>query len=486
MSKKILSKSRLQKGFQCPKYLALSVFKPELEAEVGESQEKLFEEGTRVGELARKEFPGGILIEGKHFDYDGFAQKTEAAMADGAKVIFEASFRWRSFFFRADILKKAPKDSWDIIEVKMSNSVKKEHLSDLAIQRAIMEGAGYKIRKTILMHLNGECKFPDLSNLFVQDDVTEKVEAIFADAKKEMLKFEKLIESAKIPKVDIGSHCDAPYECGFKAHCWKHVPTTSIFDIPKLKPWKYYEKNILTLQELSGEKLSESIQIFIQSHLKKKRYVDKAAIKAEMKDWKWPLTLLDFETISYTIPRLLGTSPYSQVPFQLACSVWEKPSAKPKEMDFLDVETEDPREAIAKHLAENLPAKGSVVAYNKGFEARVIASLAKQFPKYKKKLESIVDRLVDPWPVVKAAVYDPGFGSSYSLKYVAPALLGEEASYEDMDVGDGSAAQLAYLKIREGNITPKEKRELTEALIAYCRKDTEVMRQLVEWLYSQT
>ena len=485
MSNKILSKSRLLKGFQCPKSLMLSIFEPELEGEPDEAQENIFNEGKNVGELARKEFAGGTLIEAEHFDFDSYTTKTIDAIKSGEKVLYEAGFRWKSFFFRSDILKKAPKDSWDLIEVKMSNSSKPVHLIDLAIQRIIMEGAGYKIRKTILMHLNRECVFPDLSDLFIQEDKTEEVEAILADTKKKMLSLEKLVATKKTPKIDIGTHCEDPYPCGFIDHCWKNVPKPSVFDIPKIKPWKHYSNGVVTIKDLAKEPISEEVKIFVICHLKKKQFIDKEAIRSNFNNWKWPLIFIDFETISFTIPRLNGTSPYSQVPFQLACSIWNDPKAKPLEKDFLDVNAEDPRERMAKHLADNIPSKGSVVAYNKGFESGVLKRLAEVFPKYERKMTSIRERLVDPLNLLRGNVYDPKFGSSYSLKYVAPALLGKTASYDGMKVGDGTAAQLAYIKLRDPKVTTKEKNELTEALIIYCRKDAELMRLLIDWLMKQ-
>ena len=53
-------------------------------------------------------------------------------------------------------------------------------------------------------------------------------------------------------------------------------------------------------------------------------------------------------------------------------------------------------------------------------------------------------RIVDPLPVIRDHVYDNAFGGSFSLKAVAPALLGEDHSYEGMQVSNGTAAQRAF------------------------------------------
>ena len=45
----------------------------------------------------------------------------------------------------------------------------------------------------------------------------------------------------EIPTKNIGVHCNEPYDCDFKAHCWKHIPEYSIFDISRLKQKKKFK-----------------------------------------------------------------------------------------------------------------------------------------------------------------------------------------------------------------------------------------------------
>ncbi len=54
MSNKLLSKSKYLNGIQCPKLLWISVNAKERMPEVDEAQQKLFDEGHVVGELAKK------------------------------------------------------------------------------------------------------------------------------------------------------------------------------------------------------------------------------------------------------------------------------------------------------------------------------------------------------------------------------------------------------------------------------------------------
>ncbi|MEZ4873447.1 MAG: hypothetical protein R2827_14655 [Bdellovibrionales bacterium] len=80
---------------------------------------------------------------------------------------------------RVDVLQRNKDDSFDLIEVKSTNSAKKHHLDDVAIQKFVAEKSGLKIRNAYLMHLNrnyvrnGELS---LNQLFEIDNVSKEIE----------------------------------------------------------------------------------------------------------------------------------------------------------------------------------------------------------------------------------------------------------------------------------------------------------------------
>ena len=58
-----ISKSKFTKGLQCAKQLWWFVHEPDApELEPDESQQRVFDRGTNVGEVARSYVPGGVLI----------------------------------------------------------------------------------------------------------------------------------------------------------------------------------------------------------------------------------------------------------------------------------------------------------------------------------------------------------------------------------------------------------------------------------------
>lgn len=80
-------------------------------------------------------------------------------------------------------------------------------------------------------------------------------------------------------------------------------------------------------------------------------------------------------------------------------------------------------------------------------------------------------------------VYHPEFRGSFSLKSVGPALV-PELAYGDLEVADGmTAALLLERYLRGADETAVEARAaLRVALLAYCRRDTELLVRVYERL----
>lgn len=483
-----LSKSKIVLGLQCEKALYLMIHKPDLAGEVSDSQQRIFDQGTEVGIYAQSLFIGGTLIDAPYTNSQLALDQTQAAVKAGALHIYEATFQNEGVLVKIDILTRSgPKSSWEIVEVKSSTQVKDVHTQDAAIQMWVARNAGIKVKSASIMHINNKCVFPDLKNLFTRVDVTEESEALQPSIPKNVAAFQKLLLSKTPPKKDIGPHCNDPYECSFKEHCWskKNIPEISTFDIPRLSEkakWELYKKGTTALDSIDPSKFNPSQKRMVESTVSGKRFIDKVAIKREISNWEYPFAFLDFETIAYAIPRYPGLRPYQQLPFQFSCHLRERPKAQLKHCEYLHMDNSDPRKDVARALAETLPSSGSVIAYNASFERQVLNALADEFKKWQKPLRSIAERLVDPLPIFRAHVYDPKFFGSFSIKTVAPAIIGPAASYEGMMVGDGADAQGAFLELVHQETPRKRKSELTAGLLAYCRKDTMGMVELVDWL----
>lgn len=486
--KQILSKSKLMRGVQCEKNLWLSIHKPELEAETDEATQMQFDEGNEVGDLARQLEKQGVLIDAPYYDFDSAVKKTAEAIQLGESVIFEASFQFENLFSRADILKKT-KSGWHLIEVKKSTGVKDYHIADSAIQAYIIEQSGLRLKSISLRHVNNKMIYPHFDDYFETVDITKEVRTYQKnELQKTLPKLIIVAESPLEPTVEIGPHCEDPFDCPFKAHCWKEVPKHSVFDLPSLAPekkWILFNSGHKTIASLDEKKFKGLTQKAITATKNKKTEMDAALIQKELSRWKLPFYFFDFETLGPAIPRYEGTKPYSAIPFQFSCHVQKSWTEKKLEhFEYLHTEATDPRPELIKALLHGLGENGSIVAYNKSFEITVIKKLAEFDLKNKKKLLALVDRFVDPLPVLKQAVYHPDFLGSFSIKYVAPALIGKKLQYDNLVISNGSQAQAIADRILQGKMESPDKEKYIEHLLTYCRQDTMAMVELVQWLFN--
>lgn len=475
-------------GFQCHKNIYLSVHQKNLVPKVTPELQALFDQGNAVTVEARKRFPEGVLVDNAAFDFFGSLKKTRELLKARTPVIFEAAFEYQGCYARADVITyNEESQAWSIIEVKSTLKVKEEHLDDVGLQVWIMANAGLLIEKISLMHLNSLCKYPDLKNLFVEQDITDELRGRHLTIAPRLNEIFKALKSDHEPVVDIGAHCSKPRDCQFLDYCRneKKIPVPSVFSIPGLyeKKWEFYNRGLVHLQDIPAGELNEKQQTCLNSLKTETRFVDVEKIRTGVSDWKFPLIFLDFETISPAIPRYPGTGPFAQVPFQFSVHSLESPDAEPIHFEFLCTEESDPRPTLIPSLISACDGAGSVVAYYGKFEAGRIQDLEDFAPEYKERLKAIRMRIVDPLPIFREAVYDPAFSDSYSIKYVGPAILGGEYGYSGMLVGDGSAAQRAFEEVLADSTPESRKNELRNALLKYCEKDTFVMVGLVKWLY---
>lgn len=495
-----LSKSKLMLGLQCDKKLWLKTNKPELEAETSASTQMQFDEGNLVGLQAQKYFGPGDVVTVDYWDYDGAVKSTLDFINQGSKTIFEASFKYKSFFSRADIFSfNVRQKSWDIIEVKKSTSVKDYHLLDSAIQTWIILNSGFKVNSVSIMHINSDCVYPDLTNLFSTQDVTDKVMSLIPDIKIKALKLLELVQKKSEPKIKIGPHCDNPNSCPFKSHCWVDVPDKSVFDLYRIgsKAWDLYNNGLTKITDLDASDFKDKNKKIIEVTKTNKMWIDPKGIKSELSKFKWPLYFFDFETIMPAIPRYDGTSPYTQVPFQFSCHLWESEKKGISHFEYLHTDSSDPRPGLIKAMLEGLGDSGSIVAYNQSFEISVIKKLAKFDKKNSQKLLKLIDRFVDPLPIFQNYTYHPDYLGSFSIKTVAPALLGSALSYKDLSVGSGMDAQVyanfllsGLAEDLSGTVLDSKgkvitKNQMIQSLLTYCRQDTLAMLKLVKWLMAQ-
>jgi hypothetical protein len=479
-----LSKSRYTRGLQCHKSLWLLTHSPELRTEPDASLQSRYDEGHVVGELAQELFPGGVMIPFDGLSFDEQIRLTAQAM-QSAKVIYEAAFSHNGVFVKADIMRKG-RQGWDIYEVKSSTDIKDVHLNDIAVQYHVIGNSGIKVGKAFLVHLNNKYVRSGplgLDLLFTINDVTADPMKRQPDVKKEIVRQQKMLKG-KEPGIDIGPHCEYPYDCDFMDHCWRHIPEDSVFDLRDRGVDKYdlYRQGIVRQCDIPLELLNAKQRQQVEATLKKKNTINNVKVREFLDKLWYPLCFLDFETFQSAVPPYDGTSPYQQIPFQYSLHYRKRKGGKLYHCEYLAQPGVDPRKELIDRLLEDVPDGACIVAYNKAFEIGQLKELAKQFPCKRSKIQAIIVAVFDlMYPFKKRHIYSWKQSGSYSLKTVLPTFV-KGMTYDGMEIGDGGAAMEAYHVMGELADKPKELAKLRTALLTYCRQDTLAMVKLLEIL----
>lgn len=218
----------------------------------------------------------------------------------------------------------------------------------------------------------------------------------------------------------------------------------------------------------------------------KKPWVDKAALKRELRQWRFPLHFIDFETTRVAIPFNRGRRPYELIAFQFSHHVVEKNGSVRHAGQYLNTERGAfPNIDFARHLKEELSHDdGSVFCYAKHENSTLAAIDAQLFgaglPDREQKalqrfIRSItvapknsVERWKGPRPmidlceIVKRYYFAPETNGSNSIKQVLPAVLNESVFLQskyacpiygrDCQIPSLNMDATAWIKMEDGKV----------------------------------
>lgn len=478
-----ISKSSFMAGCQCPKLFWTRIHDREAMPPINERQQAVFDQGHEVGMLARALFPEGTAVECDPGNYGAVLSATTDLLGQG-KPIFEAGFSSDGGFVRVDILNPTGRDTWEIIEVKMSTKVKEEHIPDVAFQKYVCEAAGVIVERCCLMHVNKEYVRRgdlELEEFFETEDITSQVEAALEDVLDEFTALQDVAREDECPEVCIGAHCNAPHECPLKDRCWSFLPPYPVTDLyyAKKKGFALLAAGIQKIQDIPEiTKLNQKQEIQRASASTGAPHFDADAIAEFLSGLQHPLSFLDFETFRSPIPPFDGTRPYQQLPFQYSLHVVESEGEKPGHLGFLAEDASDRRNEFLSSLKDDLPEMGSIVVYNASFELGRLRECSDFNPEYREWLEDLEPRIVDLLdPFRGFAYYHPDQHGSASIKAVLPVLTG--AGYEHLTIQDGDTASLEFLKSCQLETSDRERESVRSSLEEYCKLDTLGMVQII-------
>jgi len=434
----------------------------------------IFDEGKKVGQLAWQLFPGGIEIRGNAFD-EAVALSEQAIQQ--RLPLYEPAFVFNGCCARADILVPAGGDGWDLVEVKSTTGVEEIYLHDLAFQTYVLAGAGLKIRRYVLAHINSSFVKHDLIDphqFFILEDVTSQVSTLSRNIETRVDEMFRTVRLRQAPKVQIGRQCDHPHRCPLHDTCWGYLPDGNVTELYRggAKSFRLLATGITKIADIPDDfKLTTNQSIQKQVAITGVPHLNKPAIRAFLKRLKYPVSFIDFESYAPTVPLHNGTRPYQQIIFQYSLHVLRSLGMKPEHFSFLAEGIGDPRPELMLRLREMLPTRGSVTAFNSIFELARLKECSELMPEFKPWVDDIRSRMVDLLvPFRRFYFYHPKQNGSCSMKQVLPAMAGR--NYDDLAIRDGTTASLQFMRATFGNVSEAERTRIRDDLHRYCHLDT--------------
>jgi len=490
----MLSKSRIMSSLQCLKRVHLEVHHPML-ARYSRSTKAAFAVGHEVGDMAIQLYGGdqGTYIEYSGGSFTQAVKQTAELMTSMFRApIFEATLKYDDVLVREDVLLPVVDergDSWRIVEVKASTSVKDIYLHDCAVQAWVHLEAGYPLSGIALAHIDKQFVYPgdgEYDGLLIEKDLTNEVFELLSAVPYWVEDARKAV-SGPLPDVPLGQQCTNPYECPFLEYCWPTKKKGAEYPImglggsrKKLGVWVmdgYSDIRQVPAAEISAETQQRIHRVTLEGEPELL-----PGARAFVEQLGYPRFYLDFETIGPAVPAWPGTRPYQALPFQWSCHIERTPGVV-EHTEFLDLSGEPPMRALAEAMIEALESEGPVLMYT-SYERGVIESLAAMFPDLVSALRDIIGRLVDLHPVTKTNYYHPDMLGSWSIKAVLPTIA-PDMDYAALEgIHEGTEASAAYLEAIKPETVSERKEQISNDLLKYCRHDTEAMVRLVHFFGS--
>lgn len=512
----MLTKSNLLDLRQCPRKLWLSINQPKLADERDPSLARRAVEGKIVEQQARANVKDAIGVSDVRWlsstdDKVVDAEIATAELASSAKTaFFEVPLHANGLYARADILRPAKGGGYVLLETKAStfpykrgknepDKVEPHHLEDLAIQIWVAQQSGIVLADAALNYLDNRWTYPgdgDYEGLFKEYPVLEQLADTVQQVPIWLSQAKGVLSSEAMPKCGTGAQCKKPRQCGFFQYCRAMEPVEVEHPLELLpdmagktlaKKLKAERGYVSLLEPHPSEFKGAAAELFcrMQKAHKTGSPVLEPGAKDILEALPYPRYFFDFEGIDLAVPRWKGVRPYEQIPFQWSCHIETAPGVF-EHVDFLDVSGEDPSLNCIKALQAHIKQDGGpILVYYQTYEKSRFKELANRHPEHAVLMNEFISRLVDLHPLVKDNYYHPAMRGSFSIKKVLPTIA-PELSYDDLgDVQDGTAAQLAYLKVCFDVMVDSERAELKEDMREYCGRDTWAMVVLAYFLESK-
>ena len=492
-----LTKTKIMSGHQCEKKLWFDIH------ETKESEDNfyllrgyLFEE--EVKKIYSKD-QKVLRLPSNEREWKESKEKTEQAInSKDINIIFEGVFIFFDTYIRPDILIRKNK-GWELLEIKSSGELKNYHITDLAIQSYILKKLGINLTSIKLIHVNKNFILEtenDYKDLPFEVDVTSQVIEEEEKIPSLIKKLLPLTKESPCPNIKIGDHCNEPYECDYIDRC---KPKSNIISYEMLpgrikgtKIEKHCKANgIKKLEDVPAELLSENQKIIQKCHKENITWFNREELITKFKDLSWPIYFMDFETVQQVVPKIKGTKPFTQLPFQWSVHKWSSLDKKIKLNDansFLEFLDQNIERKFAESLLNELGDEGTIFIHSP-YEKIILKNLMKKdsCKDLENKINKLEPRILDSEKIVKKGFYDPIMKGRYKLKVINKVIPISDISYEKKDnIVSGNDAQFAWFICTDPKTDENEIEKQKKLLIDYCSKDTLAVYYLIKYLMEKT
>ncbi len=436
--------------------------------------------GAHVHDRARAWLGDGVML--RRTPLEAAMEDTQACIADASQeLLFETTFVWNGLVARADAIRRHGIE-WDLIEIKSGKfkpdeKVNAEFVDDLAYTRMVAAGAGIKIARSLLVLINGEYRLNGTAEPFHAADITELVNARAAEFAAIADDVYATVAAAEPPTPELIFACR---KCDyFDTQCVGRGIPDPLFLIPRITEKKFEAlKRYERISRLPADAdLTDNQRRVVEVLQSGTPRVNQDGLSV-LDQIEWPVSYLDFETISPPFPWFEDTEPYQMVPFQYSLHRQDTPGAAVTHKEYLAPTDGDWRLYLTELLLHDLGTAGSIVVYS-SFEKQRLTELAALFPALADQLKAVIARLFDLEPVFKHGYQHPAFLGRTSIKKVLPVMV-RDLSYKALPVNNGDDALgvfgLMRVKVMDEALVPARR----EQLLRYCELDTMAMVRLHE------
>ena len=469
----------------CPKSLWLLKHKPEayVREEFSEFLQKITREGYEIEKYAQALYPGSISLPAGV----SAVEKTRAALTEEIPVLFQPTFRTdNGLFIRVDILKRLPDGTYALYEVKSSAKIKKDakhnHVKDVCFQKIALERSGLSVSAMYIIHVNPDyvrSEEIDPRALLRVVDVTDAVRALEDETAVEIGNALALLSSDRIDEEGCGccrktrsNHCDS------FAYFNGSLPACSVWELGNIRKKRLcslLERGILTIADVPDDtELSDFQFRQVRSAVEGRPIINDTRIGEMLGALVFPLYFFDYETAMNAVPRVIGTRPWQQIPFQFSLHILHEDNR----LDHTEYVSDslDGAGGVVRALLDAVGPTGSFVSWHASFEKLRNREMGDFYPAYRDALEDINERMFDLEDIFKEAYADSSFHGSTSIKKVLPVLC-PRLSYAGLAVHDGTQAMEQWFAMIDSN-DAAERGRIRGDLLEYCELDTFAMVEL--------